>query len=31
VSSCQSSSTWLAQSVNSIPPPASGQRGERGR
>ena len=31
VSSCLSSSTWLAQSVNSIPPPASGQRGERGR
>src|SRR4051795_11259367 len=29
-SSCGSSSSWLASSTNT-PPPASGQRGERGR
>lgn len=29
-SSCNASSTWLAQSTNQ-PPPAQGQRGERGR
>ena len=30
-SSCGQTSTWLASSTNAPPPPASGQRGERGR
>jgi hypothetical protein len=30
-SSCGQSSTWLASSTNAPPPPASGERGERGR
>jgi hypothetical protein len=30
-SSCGQSATWLAASTNAPPPPASGQRGERGK
>jgi hypothetical protein len=30
-SSCNATSTWLAQATNAPPPPTSGQRGERGR
>jgi hypothetical protein len=30
-SSCNSTSTWLAQAVNAPPPPPAAQRGERGR
>jgi hypothetical protein len=30
-SSCGQSSTWLASATNAPPPPAAGQRGERGR
>ena len=30
-SSCNSTSTWLAQGVNAPPPPPPAQRGERGR
>ncbi len=30
-SSCGKSATWLASSTNAPPPPASGERGERGR
>jgi len=30
-SSCGQTSTWLASSTNAPPPPASGERGERGR
>ena len=30
-SSCGANETWLAQSTNGPPPPAQGERGERGR
>ena len=30
-SSCGASESWLAESTNAPPPPAQGQRGERGR
>ena len=30
-SSCSSTSTWLASATNGPPPPAQGQRGERGK
>ena len=30
-SSCGQSATWLASSTNAPPPPAAGQRGERGK
>jgi hypothetical protein len=30
-SSCGQSATWLAASTNAPPPPAAGQRGERGK